>query len=189
MVPSATPPVCFLLALQLALWHPAFKPHFFPLPLLPILQVLVQVFVLGVMPGLIGQVAAYRFQFGGRFAPGIVVVEVGIDLFVRGDKGFRPAEVRNRVQYNDVLHWSGIGFERHKGKAIHKPLEHEAVRMPSVLDSRSFRGTAFEIPAPQFPASGIVAEPDGIVRLSRDGVIHPRQCSRAMSIQIPLSER
>ena len=69
--------------------------------------------MLVVVPGLVGQVPACRFQFDGRPAPGIVVVEVSIDLFVRGDKGFGPAEVRNRVQHYDVL--PGIGFERHKG--------------------------------------------------------------------------
>lgn len=84
--------------------------HLLPLPLL---QVFVQVFVLAVVPGLVGQVAACRFQFGGRPASGLVVIEVGIDLFVRGDKEFGPAEVRNRVQHYDVL--PGIGFERHKG--------------------------------------------------------------------------
>ena len=92
-----------------------------------------------IVNGLVGQIPANRFQSGGRLTPSIVVVEVGIDLLVRGDewRGFR--EVRHGVQHDNIVRRIRGAFERQVRQEVYKTLEYEACRITAVSGRRSLR--------------------------------------------------
>ena len=77
-------------------------------------QVVVQVIVRPIVNGLVGEIAACLFQFRGRLSPSLVIVEVGINLFMRRDERNGFGKVRYRVQHNDIVRRGRVVLERQK---------------------------------------------------------------------------
>ena len=79
-------------------------------------QVVVQIVVRPIVDGLVGDIAAGGFQFRGRLSPRLVIVEVGIDPFVRRDERNGFGKVRYRVQHDDIVRRGRVALERQKRK-------------------------------------------------------------------------
>lgn len=105
-------------------------------------QVVVQIVVLPIVNGLVGEIAAGGFQLRRRFASCLVVVEVSINPFVRRDERNDFGKVRYRIQHGDIVRWIRIALERQKREVVHESLENEARRIIAAAGRRGFRGAA-----------------------------------------------
>ena len=152
-------------------------------------QVVVQIVVRPIVDGLVGDIAAGGFQFRGRLSPRLVIVEVGIDPFVRRDERNGFGKVRYRVQHDDIVRRIRIALERQKRKVVHKSLEYEARRIIAASGSRSFRRAALEIAVAQLPPSGIVSESNCEIGFVRYAIMHLRTMhTSCIKVDAPLHE-
>ena len=152
-------------------------------------QVVVQIVVRTIVDGLVGDIAAGGFQFRGRLSPRLVIVEVGIDPFVRRDERNGFGKVRYRVQHDDIVRRVRVALERQKRKVVHKSLENEARRIIAASGRRGFRGAALEIAVAQLPPSGIVSESNCEIGFVRYAIMHLRTMhTSCIKVDAPLHE-
>ena len=138
-------------------------------------QIVVYVLVPAVKMPLVDYLAAgaKTDQIGGRFTPGFVVVEEGVNHRMPGDKGNGFGQVDDRVQNRGVNAQSSGMFQREISEEIHKSLEGD-YRVGTVIEGGDVfgRGAAFEPCGAELPPSGVVAETDGEILFAADRVTH-----------------